>query len=920
VKPENILFTNGQAVLGDFGIAHVMEAVYGEATSSSGIIRGTVAYMSPEQAAGSRDCDGRSDIYSLACVLYEMITGMQAFIGPTPQSVMVQRFAHAPREVRVYRPTVPPAVETVFAKAFAMAPADRYQTARELVAALREVVTPSFSARTVEKQATRLNPLLDWRRIQFAMLVLGIVAMAAMLVWAVPQIRGGDRALFQADTTRLALFPLERDDRDAPPWRDDDLLQQGLARWRGVAVVDQFQIADALERHGIIRSTADAAAIAASLRAGRYIRGRVMAMGDGWRVSATLFDASADQPLYHSAQIIPPDVVSATGAYARLADSLLLRGTASDSVSVSVRGTRSLPAVQAFGKAQAALDDWNLALADSLFQAAVIYDTDYARANLWLAQVRAWQGRPPYTWRTVAERAAAMRNELGIREQGLSTALVSLARGAFDDACSVYRMLTRRNDRDFAAWFGLGQCQGMNRLVYPDTRSPSGWAFRSSAHRAMQAYEMAFEILPSVHRGYERGAFGRLRAMLLLTTDAPIGYGAKDSSHFYARPGWLADTLALIPYPWQDVASGKTSAIPPGFAIALKNRREAFKRIATNWSAAYPKSSGAKSAVAVALEVLGNPAAIDTVRYARELSTDPARRNQLAAVEVILLVKFGLPDRIDLLRSASRLADSLLSSADDATAANAEVLTQVAMLVGACRTAERLARKIPPSAMGQLINAGLFAESQALLARVGAGCRADSSALSDFVAGVDREYRDEAADKRASLLDIWISRPILLSQEPDADALGLLAKASQDPFYQAHWMYARGAVDSARVLFSRLRNPGTDTLTLPTPDMTYPRARLAAAIGDTAAAIARLDRTLHSVRRYDPKVLSEDMRTGPLMQAIALRADLAHARGDVPTSKRWARAVSLLWSKADAELQSTVARMESYVGLPKQSK
>jgi hypothetical protein len=102
--------------------------------------------------------------------------------------------------------------------------------------------------------------------------------------------------------------------------------------------------------------------------------------------------------------------------------------------------------------------------------------------------------------------------------------------------------------------------------------------------------------------------------------------------------------------------------------------------------------------------------------------------------------------------------------------------------------------------------------------------------------------------------------------------------------------------------------------------MTYPRARLAAAIGDTAAAIARLDRTLHSVRRYDPKVLSEDMRTGPLMQAIALRADLAHARGDVPTSKRWARAVSLLWSKADAELQSTVARMESYVGLPKQSK
>src|SRR6185436_14354161 len=145
VKPENILFTSGQAVLGDFGIARALDLSGNPDASSTSrnTVRGTPAYMSPEQAAGGTDLDGRSDIYSLACVIYEMITGMQAFIGPTPESVIAQRFAFAPREVRVYRPTTPPAVDDVFAKAFAMTPADRYQRAGEMIVALQGALDPS---------------------------------------------------------------------------------------------------------------------------------------------------------------------------------------------------------------------------------------------------------------------------------------------------------------------------------------------------------------------------------------------------------------------------------------------------------------------------------------------------------------------------------------------------------------------------------------------------------------------------------------------------------------------------------------------------------------------------------------------------------------------------------------------------------
>jgi tetratricopeptide (TPR) repeat protein len=581
---------------------------------------------------------------------------------------------------------------------------------------------------------------------------------------------------------------------------------------------------------------------------------------------------------------------------------------------MNISGSRSLPAVQAFSRAQFGLDDWDLEAADSLFQTALTYDADYARANLWLAQVRAWEGGVPARWVTLAERALALPDQLSEREQQLARALVLLAHRSYKDACKVYGTLAARNDRDFAALFGLGQCQMMDRLVYADATSPSGWSFHSSARRAMEAYERAFEILPSVHRGYERGAFGRLRVTLLLTADVVIGYGATDSALFYARPGWIGDTLALIPIPWRTVATGKPNAAPPGFPLALLNRREAFRRIASHWSAAYPRSSGAKLAVAAALEMLGNPAAIDTVRLARKLAQDGSHQRQLAAAEVLLLVKFGLTDGTALLRSASSLADSILAAARDVTTADVEVMSQVAMLVGACGTAEELARRIPENSPDQEISAQLFASSHALLARVGSGCRVSDSTVSAFAAAADREYRDENDERRGPLIDMWASRPILLARGRHPEALRLLATATRDPFSRAEWMYARGMVDSARWLFRPLRSPPVDTLTPPTPDITYPRARLAVELGDTLSAIARLDRTLTSVRRYDFKMLMEEMHTASLVQSMVLRADIAMARHDTSTMRRWATAVTILWSHADRELQPEVARMRSYLG------
>ena len=136
IKPENILLTrDGDTLVADFGIARAL-AGSEERLTETGLAVGTPAYMSPEQAAGERELDPRSDIYSLAIVLYEMLAGTPPFTGPTAQAVIARRFNEAPSSLRVLRETVPEVVEQAVLRALAKAPADRFQTAADFGRAL----------------------------------------------------------------------------------------------------------------------------------------------------------------------------------------------------------------------------------------------------------------------------------------------------------------------------------------------------------------------------------------------------------------------------------------------------------------------------------------------------------------------------------------------------------------------------------------------------------------------------------------------------------------------------------------------------------------------------------------------------------------------------------------------------------------
>ena len=150
IKPENILLQSGHALVADFGIARALSVTGSERMTVSGMALGTPAYMSPEQAAGEMDIDGRSDLYALASVLYEMLAGEPPFTGPTVESVIAQRFTRAAPRVTVKRAGVPRAVEAAIAVALARAPEDRFATMERFQAALTSKV-PAHGEEGVER-------------------------------------------------------------------------------------------------------------------------------------------------------------------------------------------------------------------------------------------------------------------------------------------------------------------------------------------------------------------------------------------------------------------------------------------------------------------------------------------------------------------------------------------------------------------------------------------------------------------------------------------------------------------------------------------------------------------------------------------------------------------------------------------------
>ncbi|HUQ20097.1 MAG TPA: protein kinase [Gemmatimonadaceae bacterium] len=215
LKPENILMSAGQPVIADFGIALAVSNAGGARITQSGLSLGTPQYMSPEQAAGDRDIDGRSDIYSLACVLYELLTGDPPHTGSTVQAIVAKVLVEKPRSVRAQRDRIPEHVDAAIERALAKIPADRWATAGQFAEALNDpAMTSASRARVtdsgISQREQRSKPLAVLRRAFWP--TIAVVATAAAVfaferLRSVPPPKTVSFVVSTPETAPLAVLP-----------------------------------------------------------------------------------------------------------------------------------------------------------------------------------------------------------------------------------------------------------------------------------------------------------------------------------------------------------------------------------------------------------------------------------------------------------------------------------------------------------------------------------------------------------------------------------------------------------------------------------------------------------------------------------------------------------------------------------------
>ena len=242
VKPENILLTrDGNTLVADFGLARAVGSEAAEQLTATGISVGTPEYMSPEQITGSTDLDARSDIYSLGCVLYEMLAGEPPFTGRTSQAVMAKRFAGPAPSVRVLRPTVPASVEAAVARALSRKAGDRFATAGDLARALQAPATEATAAPALVTTPPTISavplPRTGRRRLTLAALGLGFfIGLGVLFAWQ----RTHPKAGAGGGSKMVAVLPFENLGDSADAYFAEgitDELRGKLSQLAGIQVI-----------------------------------------------------------------------------------------------------------------------------------------------------------------------------------------------------------------------------------------------------------------------------------------------------------------------------------------------------------------------------------------------------------------------------------------------------------------------------------------------------------------------------------------------------------------------------------------------------------------------------------------------------------------------------------------------------------
>ena len=458
IKPENIMLSGGHAVVTDFGIARAIDASRQEThLTGAGMAIGTPAYMSPEQATADT-VDGRSDQYALACVFYELVTGKQAFAGPTMQAMLTSILTGPRPRLSSVVEGIPPEVDGATQRALATDPAQRFDSIGEFAAA---VTQESSGAAAATRESRR------WKRLA---VILPLVVAVAAVAWAM--LLGPGRRVVVSGAETIAVVPFSTSGPGLEGIGEGmvDLLAANLDGVGPIRTIEPRSTVREWRRRvqSDVGDLDDALAVARDTRAASVLMGSIVATGGIARLTAELFDLEGTR--IGTAQVDgPADSVLA------LADGLslaLLRDIWKSrqplpSANASAINSESMPAIRAYLRGERHHRRGNWDSAQVAFEEAVAADSTFALAWYRLANTLGWKGQ--YANATALQASAnALRyaDSLPPRMRSLLVAydLFSRQQHTADDSARAY---VQRFPDDADGWYLLGEAQFHGRLVHP---------------------------------------------------------------------------------------------------------------------------------------------------------------------------------------------------------------------------------------------------------------------------------------------------------------------------------------------------------------------------------------------------------------------------------------------------------------------
>ena len=506
IKPGNILLSHGHAMIADFGVAKALEMSATDRLTESGFAVGTVSYMSPEQA-GAGKVDGRSDIYSLACVLYEALSGTPPFTGPSVQAILARNAVDPVPNIRTVRPTVSPALEAAINMALAKVPEDRFATASAFRdALLQSATTPGI--------ATVVRPLRrPWWRRRTTLLVAAICLVAAVAVWRLKA------AAPPLEANRVMVYPLvlpsdwsgaRTSGEDVATVIGSAMDGAGSLRW-----VDGWQLLNPAQRENIrLLSGKEAMAIARHQRCAYAITGRLVARGDSAEVFLELYDVRGDSVIARPSGKTTAIGESWRGGMHAITEILPVL------ISVSVPDVetrwRARPpqAVAHFLLGEAAFRRLQLATALAEFRHAIESDSTFGIAAVRGAQVAVWNHQPNEAASLIH---VAVGQELSPRYRLFAEGFQAYLDGRADSAVARLRAVVALDPSMTVAWMQLGEVY-MHRLpIEGNTDSLAGDAFTRARALDSTSATIQFHLVEILARRGDQKAAAALAKQFAAT-------------------------------------------------------------------------------------------------------------------------------------------------------------------------------------------------------------------------------------------------------------------------------------------------------------------------------------------------------------------------------------------------------------------